>query len=414
MVNSVIGVCDENTVYMKKLAGYFMQKSSIPLQIRSFSDWEQLIRYLQSNELDVLILGGVTFLEKWERWDDVQADKERYLYEEGMKEHVKWVIKLVDEVSGKELKEEKGNHNLKVSRYQPPAELLAAVEKLTEANSFNGNGRVNPRMIRENSFYEVNMERDIRIHERGGRVERRGINKGNFSQIHEENSEVYERNPQVIGIYSPLNRCGKTSLAVLFSEILARRGNSLMICMDHHNGILVDEELNIAELIYYLSREQQLVSRGEHFYDFSQYDRFVKKWEQILYIAASSSVENMMQIPPEPFCELIHLLQKRNRYQYIVLDLSEGIESLYKVLNQCDVIFMPVLNDCISKSKIQQFEQQMSIVMEQEAWESLKCRIYKIQLPETIEADGVENYYRELIWSDLGNFAGQILEQYGI
>lgn len=387
MVNNVIGVCDENTVYMKKLAGYFMQKSSIPLQIRSFSDWEQLIRYLQSNELDVLILGGVTFLEKWERWDDVQADKERYLYEEGMKEHVKWVIKLVDEVSGKELKEEKGSHNLTVSRYQPPAELLATVEKLTEGNSFNGNDRTNPRMIRENSFYEINTEKDIRIHERDTRV---------------------------IGIYSPVNRCGKTSLAVLFSEILARRGNSLMICMDHHNGILADEELNIAELIYYLSREQQLVSRGEHFYDFSQYDRFVKKWEQISYIAASPSIENMMQIPTEPFCELIHLLQKTNKYQYIVLDLSEGIESLYKVLNQCDVIFMPVLNDCISKSKIQQFEQQMSIVTERDVWESLKCRIYKIQLPETIEADDVENYYRELIWSDLGNFAGQILEQYGI
>lgn len=387
MVNSVIGVCDENTVYMKKLAGYFMQKSSIPLQIRSFSDWEQLIRYLQSNELDVLILGGVTFLEKWQRWDDVQADKERYLCEEGMKEHVKWVIKLVDEVSGKELKEEKGNHNLTVSRYQPPAELLATVEKLTEGNSFNGNDRTNPRMIRENSFYEVNTEKDIRIH---------------------------ERNTRVIGIYSPINRCGKTSLAVLFSEILARRGNSLMICMDHHNGILADEELNIAELIYYLSREQQLVSRGEHFYDFSQYDRFVKKWEQISYIAASPSVENMMQIPTEPFCELIHLLQKTNKYQYIVLDLSEGIESLYKVLNQCDVIFMPVLNDCISKSKIQQFEQQINSVTERDVWESLKCRIYKIQFPETIEADGVENYYRELIWSDLGNFAGQILEQYGI
>lgn len=387
MVNSVIGVCDENTVYMKKLAGYFMQKSSIPLQIRSFSDWEQLIRYLQSNELDVLILGGVTFLEKWQRWDDVQADKERYLCEEGMKEHVKWVIKLVDEVSGKELKEEKGNHNLTVSRYQPPAELLATVEKLTEGNSFNGNDRTNPRMIRENSFYEVNTEKDIRIH---------------------------ERNTRVIGIYSPINRCGKTSLAVLFSEILARRGNSLMICMDHHNGILADEELNIAELIYYLSREQHLVSRGEHFYDFSQYDRFVKKWEQISYIAASPSVENMMQIPTEPFCELIHLLQKTNKYQYIVLDLSEGIESLYKVLNQCDVIFMPVLNDCISKSKIQQFEQQINSVTERDVWESLKCRIYKIQLPETMEADGVENYYRELIWSDLGNFAGQILEQYGI
>ena len=387
MVNNVIGVCDENTVYMKKLAGYFMQKSSIPLQIRSFSDWEQLIRYLQSNELDVLILGGVTFLEKWERWDDVQADKERYLCEEGMKEHVKWVIKLVDEVSGKELKEEKGNHNLTVSRYQPPAELLATVEKLTEGNSFNGNDRTNPRMIRENSFYEINTEKDIRIHERDTRV---------------------------IGIYSPINRCGKTSLAVLFSEILARRGNSLMICMDHHNGILADEELNIAELIYYLSREQHLVSRGEHFYDFSQYDRFVKKWEQISYIAASPLVENMMQIPPEPFCELIHLLQKTNKYQYIVLDLSEGIESLYKVLNQCDVIFMPVLNDCISKSKIQQFEQQINSVTERDVWESLKCRIYKIQLPETMEADGVENYYRELIWSDLGNFAGQILEQYGI
>ena len=46
-MNNVIGICDTNIMYMKRLAEVFMQKSDIPLQIMTFSDYSQLIQYLK-------------------------------------------------------------------------------------------------------------------------------------------------------------------------------------------------------------------------------------------------------------------------------------------------------------------------------------------------------------------------------
>ncbi len=500
MVNSVVGMCDENTVYMKKLAKYFMQKSNISMQIRSFSDWNQLIRYLKTRELDVLILGGSNFIRNWKYCKKPSFDQEfpsgttrslesrvrdgkvgvaeeisgsegnRKLesrvrdgevggseenlgfknswnfdeeFEQNLnfrviKKHVRRIIWLRDEdfrkvedaelgLGREEGEDEDVSLCLEMSRYQPPAQLLTIVEGWIKSDSYSDDFKKPMHMIREHSFYELDSEKTSEIDSKMDIIHQetrfykgnRGGEWGNYRKQDIFQGGQWERslegeNLQVVGVYSPVKRCGKTSLAVLFAEILARKGNSMMVCMDHYTEIFTDEDQNIAELIYYLSRDMQLGVQEEAADEEIAYEQFIKKWDAFFYIAASPFVESMMQIPAESFCRWIQILRNKKEYQYLILDLSDGIENLYQILDQCDVIFMPVLEDCISKGKVQQFEKQIKAMMGGELWKQLRYRIYQVKLPEAMEADGEENYYRELIWSDMGDFAEQLLEKYEV
>lgn len=389
MENNVIGICDTNTVYMKKLAEYFMQKSSIFPQIMTFSDDRQLVQYLEKGQLDVLITGGEVLLDDL---NSCSSDTGIHAVwkKEGIKEHVKWRIELVDFMMNTERKD---HCIFKASRYGSSAQLLQLAENLITHGTLEDTEIVSPAEGLQKGTHAVYGEWTYR----GGNVVREK-----------------ESSKNVIGIYSPVNRCGKTSLAVLLTELLEQKYSSLMISMDHHSELFSGEELNLAELIYYMSRGNNLRSGPEQYHSFSEYEGFVRKWQDISYIASPQSVEDLTQISAVQLCELLDLLKCNSNYQHVVIDMSEGIEKLYLVLEQCDVIFMPLLDDCISKSKLEEFEKNMCSVIGQEEWRLLSEKIHKVWLPETIEAESTENYYKELIWSDFGNYAGKLLEQYNI
>lgn len=386
MVNSVIGICDTNTVYMKKLAEYFMQKSSIPLQIMTFSDGSQLTQYLEKDTLDILVTGGGVLLDVPDPCGlDAGIEIQK---KEGIRNYVKWRIELVDFMIDTEMI----NHCIfKASRYRSSAQLLQLVEQLISQGT----------------------SEDTRL--AGTTKKTQGYDHIFYGEmIHTERAVVREKNDSksVIGIYSPVNRCGKTSLAVLLTELLGQKYSSLMISMDHHSILFSGEEWNLAELIYRMSRENSLRSEPKLYQNFSEYEEFIRIWQNVSYIAAPQSVEDLTQISAIQLCELLELLKCKSSYHHIVIDICEGIEKLYLVLKQCDLIFMPVLDDCISKSKIDQFEQSICSMIGQEEWTLLSDKIHKVQLPETIEAESADHYYKELIWSDFGNYAGKLLDQY--
>lgn len=390
MVNSVIGICDTNTVYMKKLAEYFMQKSVIPLQIMTFSETSQLIRYLKKERLDILITGGdVCVDDHLNQLCGTDAGMNTGQRKGGIKSYVKWRIELVDLITGIESTD---HFVFQVSRYGSSAELLQLIEQL--AASYEEGAMSSDRHIQEDKgYYKIGLEE---------------------STYTEENITGKKRVfRKVIGIYSPVNRCGKTSLAVLLAELLGRKRSALMISMDHYSDFS-DGELNLAELIYCMSRENTLRTEQKTVQDFSEYERFVKQWQDISYIPAPQSAEDIAQISALQLCHLADLLEQKSSYYYIIFDLSEGMEELPLVLKRCHIIFMPVLDDCISRRKREVFEQNMSAVMESEEWALLSEKIYQIQLPETIEAENMDHYYKELIWSNLGTYASRLLEQYRI
>ena len=134
----------------------------------------------------------------------------------------------------------------------------------------------------------------------------------------------------------------------------------------------------------------------------------------MFYIPASRSVEDMNQISAVQLCRLLDMLKADSTYYYIILDLADGIEDIQKVLETCDFIFMPVLRDCVSVCKVEEFNQHMMKIMEQGDWNRLSAKIHRAQLPSVFETERIENYYRELIWSDLFSAADELLRQYEV
>ncbi|MDO5410919.1 MAG: hypothetical protein Q4F21_10795 [Lachnospiraceae bacterium] len=398
MRNSVIGICDVNTVYMKKLAEYFMQKADIPLQVMTFSQDRQLFRYLQKGNLDILITGEELPLERLRQWFGVDLSmefsespenyrKSGEWYGEGeedrdspacsnkggeeVRKKISWGIELKDSFVKTE---RSGGFFIKTSRYHSSAELLALVTELIVQN-------------------RADSDCDAWKKDTAGRRERNGC---------------------MIGIYSPIHRCGKTSLSVLITELLAKKGKSLMICMDHYSEIFAEEDENLADLIYRISGGDNLRSAGEKLCDFELYTDFVREWQGVSYIAASVSAEDTVEISSVQFCNLMDLLRYRSDYEYVVVDFREDMEGIHRILKQCDVVFMPCLEDCSSRSKLLMFEKSLKELMDLEEYEELMKKIHQIQLPYVIEAGDMENYYRELLWSDFGNAAGRLLEQYDV
>lgn len=387
-MNSVIGVCDKNTVYMKKMAESFMQKSDIPLQIMTFSDCSQLIQYLKEGILDVLITDREFSEDNFNQWC-VDTGMETENQKEVVRQHIRYVLELSDENIGVE---NTGEFTFRVSRYQSATELYCVIKQLITGCKM-GYGTLS-------DSYTGEAEK---LYSSAGEKGRSG--KG-------YPTDSVRRQQSVIAVYSPVGRCGKTSLAVLLSELLQRKNESLMICMDYYSKLFSEEEFNLSELIYCMSRENNLRLEEKIICDFSEYEDYVRTWEELTYIPAPQTVEDLTQISTVQLCRLLDVLKYGSRYHYIVLDLSKGTENLQNVLEKCDLIFMPVLQDCVSRCKVEEFDRFMIKLMGHRAWNALSVKIHRVQLPSAFETEGIENYYRELIWSDLANVAGDLLNQY--
>ena len=126
-MNNVIGICDTNTVYMKKLAESFMQKSDIPLQIMTFSDCSQLIQYLNEGSLDILVTGGEILMDNLEQRQSVDAGVKNDEYKGVIQQKVRYTIILVDERGGIQ---DTDGVCFRVSRYQSSTELFGLIKQL--------------------------------------------------------------------------------------------------------------------------------------------------------------------------------------------------------------------------------------------------------------------------------------------
>lgn len=389
-MNNVIGICDRNTVYMKKLAESFMQKSDIPLQIMTFSDDSQLVRYLQEARLEILITDRKAFSDDLNQGHGVAAGSFDRM--DGIRQNIRYVLELSDEKGGIERIDE---FSFRISRYQSSTDLYHLIKKLITGRQEKYRNSWEYTVGEGKMFSDVEEDGESGVsYGRGFGADRKG--------------------GCIIAVYSPVNRCGKTSLAVLMAKILSERSSSLLVCMDHYSRLFSEDEFNLPELVYRMSGENNLRLDEKKIRNFSEYQAFIKEWEGLFYIPASRSVEDMNQISAVQLCRLLDMLKADSTYYYIILDLADGIEDIQKVLETCDFIFMPVLRDCVSACKVEEFNQHMMKIMEQGDWNRLSAKIHRAQLPSVFETERIENYYRELIWSDLFSAADELLRQYEV
>lgn len=212
--------------------------------------------------------------------------------------------------------------------------------------------------------------------------------------------EVLGEKAAVIGIYSPVNRCLKTSLALTMGQLLSRNERVLYMNLEEYSGFsLLTGEKCLKDLsdVIYLYRQGAC--------SWLKLKSIVHSWGGMDYIPPVRYPEDLGEISSAEMAELIEQIARDSGYEKIVVDVGQMGRGALDLLKICQGIYMPVKDDCVSAAKIQEFEGYLKEAGAEEILE----RITRLKLPYHSSFGRRENYMEQLLWGELGDYVRQLL-----
>jgi len=206
---------------------------------------------------------------------------------------------------------------------------------------------------------------------------------------------------KVIGFYSPIRRCLQTSFALTMGQILSANNKVLYISFEHYagwNGLLRKEGgKDLSDLLGYLEEEDKF------YYRIRSVER---KIGNLWYIPPVYVGQNLVYITGQQWVKLIGKIAACGGFDYLVLDLSEGLQGIFDILRICDRIYTIVCDDKLARGKMEQYEHLLRL----QEYEDVLEKTHKQKLPHMQEMPGQLDRYtrgelvafaRELIKRDL-------------
>ena len=190
------------------------------------------------------------------------------------------------------------------------------------------------------------------------------------------------RRSQIIGVYSPIGRCGKTSFALEEFSAL-----SALTATVYTSGL---SDL----LYYYTQREYNPVRLGGVTYN----------WGGLDYIPPLTNAEDKNGISQAVFAGLVRRIASDGVYETLVLDVGMFCGGAEEVLSVCDLIYVPVMEDVVSTAKLEAWKEYLKRSGRSVIWEKLRF----LKLPRPGQALVRENYLEQLLWGELGDFVREL------
>lgn len=215
--------------------------------------------------------------------------------------------------------------------------------------------------------------------------------------------QAVKKETELIGVYSPVGRAAKTSFAITLGQILARKKVVLYLNLEEYSGFeqLLEcrYERTLGDLIYYIRQgNSNLILKM---------NSMIRTMNNLDYLPPVLSPMDIQNTSFDEWMTLLNQLIQNSPYETVILDFGDGVGDLYALLNECRKIYIPVRNDIMSQSKIQQFEHLLQM------WDysSLQEKIQKIKLPyHHTQKQGIA-YLDELVWSELGDYVHGLLRK---
>ena len=157
---------------------------------------------------------------------------------------------------------------------------------------------------------------------------------------------------KVIGIYTPIGRCLQTTFAFTLGELLAKEHKTLYLNFERYSGLsqMLKKQFNsdISDLMYYFECAKEKLAY--------RVDSMVENMNGLDYIPPALVYQNLAGIKGEQWIELFMEMEKCTEYEYLILDLTDGMLDLWHVLRFCDVVYTISRGDTLALGKIEQYE----------------------------------------------------------
>lgn len=167
-----------------------------------------------------------------------------------------------------------------------------------------------------------------------------------------------EDGQKVIAVYSPIHRCGKTSFAIALGQELAKTGKTLYLHLDTYASHMIfqrEEGIpNLGDLLYYL--------RQEHTNSSLRLTAMVQQTERLDFLMPIPLGEDLKEVSPEEWMTFLQWLGKESPYERLVLDLGEGVQGLFQILERSNRIYMPVTEGEDSARKLSCYERNLMLM----------------------------------------------------
>ena len=215
------------------------------------------------------------------------------------------------------------------------------------------------------------------------------------------NMSLVKPKTRILGVYSPVGRTAKTSFALTLGQILSRTNAVLYINLEEYAGF---EELlgcayesRLGDLIYYIRQGNAGIAL--------KLAGTVQTVNHLDYLPPALSPMDIQNATIDEWLRMLREIEENTAYDTVILDVGDGVNELYTLLNQCETVYVPVRNDVVSAAKLQQFEQLLKM------WDftGLLERMQKVRLPYHRTLKRGKEYLDELVWSELGDYVKELL-----
>ncbi len=205
---------------------------------------------------------------------------------------------------------------------------------------------------------------------------------------------------RLIGVYSPVNRCGKTSLALAIAQIIAKEEKTILITLDSFSGLacLLDEKWkrDLSDLIYFYKQGRYTPMR---------LNSVLYYIGELAWIPPIRFPEDLSEISAKEMAELVSCILGESSFDTAVLDIGDYARQMIPFLEHCTVVYVPVKDDIQSLAKLDEFSEYLDIMGKG----FLKERFYRVHVPAMNGVRRMEYYPQELLWGDMGDFVRSLL-----
>lgn len=213
-------------------------------------------------------------------------------------------------------------------------------------------------------------------------------------------AERFGRNLNVIGIYSPEGRCGKTSFALTLSRELARKSSALYLGFEEFSPVLrllgTDKKEGIPEAVY-LMKQNKL--------DAARLSQLIERSGGFDWLAPAGDPDDEHVITGDDCAVLLKTIVNNSDYEYIVLDMNRYSGQADVLIDYCSVLYVPRSGDKVSDIKSSSFREYIR----KERGRDIAEKIVEIELPYIKEASIGKNYTETLFYGIMGNFVRQLV-----
>lgn len=156
---------------------------------------------------------------------------------------------------------------------------------------------------------------------------------------------------ELIAVYSPVHRIGKTKFAIDLGKELAQKEPVLYLNLEEYSGggfyFPEQQERNLGDLLYHLRQEKGNLGM--------RISMIAGQYENLDYIMPISCVQDLRTVKEEEWINLCDRILKECIYGKVVLDLGDSVDGLYRILQKCTTIYTPYIDEPIASAKMKQY-----------------------------------------------------------